>query len=546
MTTPAGTRALRRPETGPAAVERAPSGRARTGPEFTGTGAARLAERCRRSLQIVYSSADAALGVAPREWVATPGYEVVGVLPPLYPEWLGDRSFGTEHATRFAYVAGEMANGIATTRLVARMAEAEMLAFFGAAGLPPDRLEKELDELAGSVGNRPNWGVNLIHQPSSPAAEERVAEILLRRAVPKISASAFLGLTPAVVFAAVSGIRQDAAGRVTRPRAIFAKVSRPEVAEQFMSPAPPEILRLLRGQGRITEREAHLAARVPVAEDVTVEADSAGHTDGRPLQVVLPAVREVRNRCRSRFGYDRPIRVGAAGGLGDPAAVASAYALGADYVLTGSVNQVTAEAGVSGAAKAMLADAGIADVALAPAADMFEMGAKVQVLRRGTMFAGRASRLYEVYRAYDSVEALPAEVRNELHRILGLPVEQVWRSVRRHLSDRDPSRLERAAADPKHRLALVLRWYTARSSDWAADGDPERRTDYQLWCGPAMGAFNQWTAGTFLGSPRTRTVVQVARNLLEGAAVITRLHQIRSYGVAVPSEAFGYRPRELA
>jgi NAD(P)H-dependent flavin oxidoreductase YrpB (nitropropane dioxygenase family) len=47
----------------------------------------------------------------------------------------------------------------------------------------------------------------------------------------------------------------------------------------------------------------------------------------------------------------------------------------------------------------MLAQAEQADVIMAPAADMFEMGVKLQVLKRGTMFAMRAAKLYELYRA---------------------------------------------------------------------------------------------------------------------------------------------------
>ena len=58
--------------------------------------------------------------------------------------------------------------------------------------------------------------------------------------------------------------------------------------------------------------------------------------------------------------------------------------------------------------------------------------------------------------------------------------------------------------------------------------------DYQIWCGPVMGAFNVWSEGSFLAEPENRNVVQVARNLLEGAAVVTRAHQLRSYGVPVP------------
>ena len=60
-----------------------------------------------------------------------------------------------------------------------------------------------------------------------------------------------------------------------------------------------------------------------------------------------------------------------------------------------------------------------------------------------------------------------------------------------------------------------------------------------------MGAFNAWVKGSFLEKPANRTVVQVARNLLEGAAYVTRAAQLRSYGVPVPAAAFVFRPRPL-
>jgi hypothetical protein len=95
-------------------------------------------------------------------------------------------------------------------------------------------------------------------------------------------------------------------------------------------------------------------------------------------------------------------------------------------------------------------------------------------------------------------------------------------------------------------MALTFRWYLGKSSRWAIDGITARRTDYQLWAGPAVGAFNRWTAGSFLAAPGERTVTQIALNLLEGAAVVTRAHQARSYGVPVPPEAFTFVPRRLA
>jgi len=515
-------------------------------PAFDPDGVASVAAQVREPVHVVTGRHGTAVGVAMGgdPMARGDGYRLLGTLPPLYPEWLGDRSFCETHGVRFPYIAGEMANGIATTEMVIAMARAEMLGFFGAGGLAPARVEAAVDELVRELGDLPNWGVNLIHSPNELAIEERVAALLIERGVPIVSASAFMGLTPAVVRCAVSGLRVGAAGEVVRKTRVFAKVSRSEVATQFMSPAPPELLRTLLDRGQITPEEAELAARVPVAEDITVESDSGGHTDNRPLLALLPTILAVRDEMVRTHG--RPIRVGAAGGLGTPDGVAAAFGLGAAYVVTGSVNQACVEAGLSDDAKAMLAQADVADVIMAPAADMFEQGVKLQVLRRGTMFAPRAAQLYEIYRTYPSLDAIPEQRRARLEReILQAPIAEIWAGTAAFWRDRDPEELARAEADPKHQMALVFRWYLGRASRWAIDGDASRKFDYQIWCGPAMGAFNRWTAGTFLAEPANRTVVQVARNLLEGAAVITRAHQLRTYGVPVPARAFAFSPRNL-
>src|SRR5262249_28780922 len=156
-------------------------------------------------------------------------------------------------------------------------------------------------------------------------------------------------------------------------------------------------------------------------------------------------------------------------------------------------------------------------------ADMFELGVKLQVLKRGTLFASRANGLYEIYRSYDGLESLPTEVRTKVEtRLIGAPLDDVWRETQAFWSERDPEQVERALHDPKHRMALVFRWYLGKSSRWAIAGDSRRRADYQLWCGPAMGAFNDWVKGSFLEQPKERTVVQIALNLLEGAVHVAR------------------------
>ena len=137
-----------------------------------------------------------------------------------------------------------------------------------------------------------------------------------------------------------------------------------------------------------------------MAEDVTAEADSRrAHRQPPGDHAAADDARPARPAAGSSSGYDAPLRVGAAGGIATPAAVAAAFAMGAAYVVTGSVNQACVESGSSDAVREMLAEAEQADVTMAPAADMFEMGVKVQVLKRGTMFAMRAAKLYELYRS---------------------------------------------------------------------------------------------------------------------------------------------------
>ena len=471
---------------------------------------------------------------------------LVGFLPALPLRNLGDTSFCRDHRVRYAYVAGAMANGIASVELVEALARAGMLGFFGAAGLSPATVEAAIDRLTRSLGSQP-FGFNLIHSPNEPDLEAAVAGLYLRRGIRLVEASAYLRLTLPVVRYRVAGIGRDAAGNVLTPNRIVAKVSRVEVATPFLSPPPEEFLNELVRTREITAEQAQLAASIPMAQDVTAEADSGGHTDNRPLVTLLPTLLSLRDRLQEKFAFAHAPRIGAAGGLSTPSGLAAAFAMGAAYVVTGSVNQACVESGSCDTVRKMLAQAEQADTAMAPAADMFEMGVKVQVLKRGTMFPMRAAKLYELYRAHPSLEALPAADRGQLEKqFFRATIEETWRSTREFFLKRDPQQVARAERDPKHRMALVFRSYLGLSSRWANAGEPSRVLDYQVWCGPAMGAFNEWTRGTHLEKPEHRRVAHVALNLLYGAAVQLRLHALRTQGVPWPAGAANCPPLEPA
>ena len=88
--------------------------------------------------------------------------------------------------------------------------------------------------------------------------------------------------------------------------------------------------------------------------------------------VLLPLIIAQRDRIQSEQNYATRVRVGAGGGIAAPEAVHAAFALGAAFVVTGTINQMTRQAGTCDAVRLALSKATYSDVAMAPAADMFD------------------------------------------------------------------------------------------------------------------------------------------------------------------------------
>ncbi len=474
------------------------------------------------------------------------GFPLYAYAPPLHPENLGDPQFKKAHNLRYAYIVGAMANGITSVEMVEKTGRAGMIGFFGAAGLTLDEIEAAIDSLQNRLNDIP-FGFNLIHSPTDPELESAVVQLYLRRGIRLISASAYLDLTLPLVYYRVKGIRRDENGAIICPNKIIAKVSRVEIAGKYFSPPPEKLLAQLVDKKMITREEAGLAKSIAMADDLTAEADSGGHTDNRPALSLFPTMLALRNELTEKYQYSRPPCVGLAGGIATPDSAAAAFSMGAAYILTGSINQSCVESGTSVAVRQMLAEAGQADVTMAPAADMFEMGVKVQVLKRGTMFPLRASKLYDLYSQYDCFENIPEKQRLILERdFFRCSFQDEWEQTKGYFARHDPKQIDRAEKDPKHKMALVFRSYLGQSSNWANTGDSSRKIDYQIWCGPAMGAFNQWVKGSFLEKPENRSAVTVAMNLMCGASVITRTNWLRSQGVALHAGVGKFSPMRLS
>jgi len=473
------------------------------------------------------------------------GFPLLAYVPPLHPQNLGDPSFKRTHNLRYAYIVGAMANGITSVEMVEKAGRSGMVGFFGAAGLSLEQIESAVVTLQQSLKNLP-FGFNLIHSPNDPELEAGVVQLYLKHGVRLVSTSAYLDLTLPLVYYRVKGIHHDEDGNIICPNKVIAKVSRIEVARKYLSPPPKKLLGYLVDQKMITRKEAELAQSVPMAEDLTAEADSGGHTDNRPAISLLPTMIALRDELTEKYSYTRPPCVGLGGGIATPHSAAAAFAMGAAYILTGSVNQSCTEAGTSETVRQMLSEARQADVTMAPAADMFEMGVKVQVLKRGTMFPLRATKLYDLYCNYDRFENIPEKQKAILERdFFRCSFQDEWEQTKTYFARHDPKQIQRAEIDPRHKMALVFRSYLGQSSNWANSGDPSRKIDYQIWCGPAIGAFNQWVKGSFLEKPEHRKIVVVAMNLLCGASVVTRANWLRNQGVVLPDGMGNFPPMAL-
>jgi PfaD family protein len=322
---------------------------------------------------------------------------LIGIIPPIAPGNFGSKAFRKEFNLRYAYVGGAMVGGISSAAMVISLAEIGVLGIFGASGLAPAQVEKEVAKLKAELGNK-TFGSCLIHSPQDPSWEEKVVSIYLERGVNLIEASAFMQITPSLVRFRLHGLTSLPDGTILTPNRIIAKVSRVELARRFFSPPPPKIVQEALNLGWITEKEATLAPQVPMAQDLTAEADSGGHTDFRPALTLWPSMLKLADECTRKFDYFLPLRVGAAGGIGTPAAILAAQDMGMSYFVTGSINQSCLESGMSEGGKVLLAKASQTDMNQAPAADMFELGSKVQVLKYGSLFAPRALKLAELYR----------------------------------------------------------------------------------------------------------------------------------------------------
>ncbi len=447
----------------------------------------------------------------------------------IRPEQLGSADFRTDYNAKYCYLAGAMYKGIASKEMVVAMANAGYMSFFGAGGLSSKKIIDALDYIQNRIRPKSPYGINLLCNLLQPEQEDKVVSLATKYGIRHIEAAAYMEITPSLVRYRLSGL-ENINGSVQSKNFILAKISRPEVAQAFMNPAPRHIVDQLVNQGTVSTEQALWSRAFPMADDICVESDSGGHTDQSVAFALLPAIQNLRDRIMSDHNYAKRIRVGAAGGIGSPEAAAAAFVMGADFIMTGSINQCTVEAGTSEQVKDLLQKINVQDTTYAPAGDMFEIGAKVQVVKKGVFFPARANKLYELYIRHGDISEIEPKIQEQIQsRYFKKSFDEVWSETKSYYIRSGKMTDAQLEESPKQKMALIFRWYFIHASRLAMSGNQDQRVDYQIHCGPAMGSFNQWVKGSNLEHWKNRYVETIANKIMSSTA---QLLSNRLYGFA--------------
>lgn len=433
-------------------------------------------------------------------------------------ETLGSKSFKEDYRLKYAYLTGGMNLGISGRELVKKIGQAGMMGFYGTEGLERDEIEDSITWLKKELNHGEAYGMNLVSNQRNPEKEEEMIDLFLKHDIRIVEASAYISITPALIRYRLHGIKRDTSGKVVAENKIIAKTSRPEVAKVFLSPASSNIVERLLSEHKITYLEAELSKELPIAEDVCVEMDSAGYSVKGVASTLLPTIIRLKNEMIHTYGYKKDIRVGMAGGIGTPEAIASAFVMGADFVMTGSINQCTVQAENSDVVKDMLQELNVQDTEYVPNGEMFEYGAKTQVMKRGVLFPVRANKLYDVYRMNNSISEIDEITKKQIQeKYFNRSFESIYSEIKQAYPQ---SEIDMAEKNAKYKMTLIFRWYFRYAKKIALLGDADKVIDYQVNCGPSLGAFNQWVKGTALEKWRNRNVDDIGRKLMTEAAAI--------------------------
>ena len=422
----------------------------------------------------------------------------------------GNSQFKRKYDLKYAYVTGGMHMGISSVDMVVKIAEFGGLGFYGTSGNSYETIENAIDNIKSKLNGRRNYGINMTYKIAYPDYEKNILEIAVKKDVPVIELSSYLSVTEEIVKYKARSLNTD--------RKIFVKVSRVDLAEAFMSPASEMILSMLFQKGEITADQREELRKIPIADDICVIGDCAGITDSKSILALYPAIVQKKQELISNGISAHDVCIGVGGGIGTGEAAAAAFAMGADFILTGSINQCTVEADTSESVKNILEKVSIDDLDYVKDGSMLDVGSQVQIVKRGGFFFARANNLARLYMSVSSLNDIPKNTIEKIEKdYFRKPFDLVYKEIAESVSN---DIIEKAEKNPKYKMGLIFNYYYEKALIYAKQGKPEDRLDYQIYCGPALGAYNALIKDTMNYKWNKRRVDDIAFDLLRRAVMV--------------------------
>ncbi|WP_144558024.1 ACP S-malonyltransferase [Shouchella miscanthi] len=420
---------------------------------------------------------------------------------------MGDQKFCEDYNVVYPYVAGSMQKGISSPQLVSRMSQNGFLSFLGTASLKINEIEDIILDTKRLLRDGQSFGCNLSANLHNPQKENEIIEIFLKYNINSIEASGFWAISSSLIKFRAKGLHRSESGKVIAKNKILVKLSRCETAVEFMSEIPQSLIDPLLKKGEITFDEAKMLEEVPIVDDICVMGDSGGESSLANLSLLLPTIVKLRNEASKENIFDRRIRIGAGGGIGTPEAASIAFILGADFVLTGSINQCTVEAKTSDLVKDILQNIDLHDLSYVPSANDLEVRGQTQVVKKGMFFPARANKLHDLLKQYKKVSEIDFKTKELIEeRYLN---EKIINIIQTNEHQSSSSR-----RTPKSQIQEVLKFYLKNTVQLAIKGEASQKVNFNIYCGPALGAFNRWIKGTELENWRNRNIDVIAKKLI--------------------------------
>jgi trans-AT polyketide synthase, acyltransferase and oxidoreductase domains len=416
----------------------------------------------------------------------------------------GDPGVLRAYGLRLPYLVDALPYGISGPAMLRRLAKAGLFGFLGTRGVPIAEVAADVSDL-GTQDALGRWGIELPPERLDPARALAITSLALDAGVGHAVTAGWAGVSPQLVRWRF-GRGKTSGGQ----RRLLVRVTASHQAEAFLRPAAAELVAQLVRSGELDPAGAQDARRLPVATDICVHPEPGGAA----ASLLLSVQRAVRDTGGSREGSVEPAPVGV-GGIGTPEEIASAILLGADFLVTGTINQCTPQARTSEAVKGLLATVTTADTVIGPSAELFCLGGLEHMVRKATLFPARAARLYGLHQACASLGHLTPATRRLLESdYFGQPLDLLAGSA--------------PGQDAEPPVADLLARYFDLGTRAALAGRLEQQLNWHIPGGPEIGAFNLAADRLDLADWRVRDVDVVAERLIAAGARLldVRLHAV--------------------